>query len=271
MDPYLDKSTGILKNKLNITSAEDLKTVERRITKLRSRDLAEKPVKGNFDLKHLQQIHKTLFGDIYNWAGQIRTVNIAKGDTMFAIYGFIDKEFAKLAQKLKEEKHLKGLPIDKFCNRAAWFMGEINIIHPFREGNGRTQREFIGQLAHQAGFHIKWEGISHQDMINASIESGFTSHDHLAALLLKNTIMFKELGLNEQQIKQLQDLEDAVKNAALALDDFKKQKSSDIKLYEKLANQASAARYELDMFIKNGYKPPAIDNPKQSTTKARGR
>jgi len=128
------------------------------------------------------------------------------------------------------------------------------------------------------------EGIVYQGSLFGIAKQGFVmthqdrdiivgSRDDLneKQLKLRSGEAISFIKLTAEQQEQLQELEDAVKDASLALDDFKKQKSSDIKLYEKLANQASAARYDLDMFIANGYKPPAIDNPKQSATKSRGR
>jgi len=108
------------------------------------------------------EIHRQAFGDIYDWAGQVRTVSIAKG-SMFCRPQFIEPATAEICQQLRDENFLRGLARVHFVDRVhflAWvyflarvtrYLGEVNAVHPFREGNGRTQRAFFGQLAAAAG------------------------------------------------------------------------------------------------------------------------
>ncbi|MOA16957.1 Adenosine monophosphate-protein transferase VbhT [compost metagenome] len=145
--------------------------------------LREQPVAGKFDLEHLRQIHRRLFGDVYDWAGEIRQGEIQKGDTIFARHLMIDSAGRRLFQQLAQERHLQDLDAEKFSQRAAYYLGEINVLHPFREGNGRTQREFIGQLARNAGYDIDWTGISQAEMIRASIDAYNGNADSLARLI----------------------------------------------------------------------------------------
>jgi cell filamentation protein len=170
-DPYLDKASGVLRNLLGITKQTTLEVSESSLSFLRANQLRASPLRGNFDLTHLQAIHKRLFGDVYDWAGQIRTVEIIKGSTHFARRLMIVQAARVLFDELAKENRLVGLNADEFALRAAYYLGEINVLHPFREGNGRAQREFTGQLALRAGHRIEW-GLANQDeMIKASIDA----------------------------------------------------------------------------------------------------
>lgn len=187
-DPYIYPNTDVLKNKKNIRDFDILQKVERDTSIIRATELAKRPIQGNFDLKHLQKIHKKLFGDIYEWAGELRTVDISKGSSRFAhtpyIQSFLDDTF----RKLEKENYLKDIGIDKFSERAAFYMGEINAAHPFREGNGRTMREFISQLAKTNNYKISWDNINQEDMIKASIHSMNGDNRFLANLIRGNTV-----------------------------------------------------------------------------------
>ena len=89
-DHYVCSKSGVLKNKLNITNSEEFNDAESTMTAFRSLQLKNKPVKGNFDLKHLQAIHKYLFKEIYSWAGNIRNVDLAKSGSYFANHVHIE-------------------------------------------------------------------------------------------------------------------------------------------------------------------------------------
>ncbi len=105
-------------------------------------ELLNNPVKGTFDLKHLQAIHAYIFQDVYDWAGELRKVDISKG-FMFCNFLFISEQAEEIFGKLKAENYLHGLKEDDFIVRLAYYFSEINALHLFREGNGRSQREFI--------------------------------------------------------------------------------------------------------------------------------
>ena len=170
-DLYLNPETGVLKNILDISDEEELKTAEASLVAWRSFQLADNPLKGRFDLDHLQAIHKHLFGDVYAWAGELRNIDLTKDNSYFANHMHIISAAQPVFEKLEKEGYLKGLDAAAFSTRAAYYLGEINALHPFREGNGRAQREFINHLAHNNGFFIEWEHISQEEMIQASIES----------------------------------------------------------------------------------------------------
>jgi hypothetical protein len=104
-------------------------------------ELIARPVNGPFDVAHLKAVHRHVFQDVYSWAGQFRTINISKAGHLFGAAAFLERSLASLFQRLARENHLKGAASDAFVKRA-FYLGEINAAHPFREGNGRAQREF---------------------------------------------------------------------------------------------------------------------------------
>lgn len=186
LDHYLDEATGILKNRLGITTEAELEDAEASFVALRSFELVKNPLKGKFNLAHLKAIHRYLFNDLYEWAGECRTIDINRGKSFFAHHSHIEKAAAPIFEKLEEEKHLAGLTPETFSERAAFYLGEINALHPFREGNGRAQREFISHLAYNNGYYIDWQNISQNDMIQASIESFTGDCSKFDAYILDN-------------------------------------------------------------------------------------
>lgn len=166
-DPYSDPVTGVLYNKLGLGTAAGLEAAEREITHAALILVDESPVSPSYDLPHLQEIHKRIFGDIYEWAGQIRTVAIAKG-AMFCLPQHIDSSAAVIFGELRDEDCLRGLRRDAFVGRLAHYLGEVNALHPFREGNGRAQRAFFGQLARDAGFTLAWQHLDPARNVEAS-------------------------------------------------------------------------------------------------------
>jgi cell filamentation protein len=166
-DPYSDPVTGVLYNKLRLGTAAELEAAEREITHAALILLDESPVSPSYDLPHLREIHNRIFGDIYEWAGQIRTVAIAKG-AMFCLPQYIDSSAAVIFGELHHENCLRGLRRDTFVGRLAYYLGEVNALHPFREGNGRAQRAFFGQLARDAGFTLAWQHLDSVRNVAAS-------------------------------------------------------------------------------------------------------
>ncbi len=125
------------------------------------------PVPPSYDLSHLRAIHKRIFGDIYEWAGQFRTVAIAKG-AMFCLPQYIESSSAVIFGELRGEEFLRGLGRDAFTRRLAYYLGEVNALHPFREGNGRAQRAFFGQLARDAEYTLAWQHLDAVRNVEAS-------------------------------------------------------------------------------------------------------
>ncbi len=183
IDPYTDPKTGILRNKLGITDAGELAAAEADITGARLTRIAERPIPGNYDLAHLQEFHREIFGSIYPWAGQIRSIEIGK-DTGFCLVrmipDFADDVFRRLGRR---DDQLRCLDREIFLTKAADLYGDVNALHPFREGNGRAQRAFIGQLADSAGHPISWSQMDPERNRLASIASYLGQNGPLRAML----------------------------------------------------------------------------------------
>jgi cell filamentation protein len=161
-DPYFDYEHGLLKNRLGETDGERLKAREAELSYARLLSLGESGIKPTRDLVELCAIHKFLFGEIYDWAGKIRTVDIRKSlgngkfSELFLWAPKIRDGAEYVFSELKSEKYLLGLSHEKFVERLAYFYDQVNYIHPFREGNGRTQRAFFDRLSADAGYILDW-------------------------------------------------------------------------------------------------------------------
>lgn len=194
-DPYIDEN-GVLINKKGIKDEFELDRVERASSYMKALDLDRNPIKGKFDLKHLQDIHKHLFGDIYPFAGKIRDGYLQKGQQDFTMGYRIIPQAEKLFTQLKNEQFLKKTEPAKIAGRLAYYMGEINAIHPFREGNGRAQRIFISQLAKEAGFELTFSKSTQEEMINASIQAHRCDYKGLESIIEKG---LTPLSLNSEK------------------------------------------------------------------------
>jgi len=187
-DPYVYPGTDVLRNLRDIRDAEKLARFEARSTARRLLELGESPANQGFDTEHLRRVRAYIFQDVFGWAGQFRTVNISKGGHSFARADFIEASLSDLFRKLGRESHLRGLNRPTFVARAAFFLGEINAVHPFREGNGRTQREFLRQLVTQAGFAVDWRGVTREEMITASRDSFLTGNTSGLTRIIENCL-----------------------------------------------------------------------------------
>jgi fido (protein-threonine AMPylation protein) len=118
--------------------------------------------------------------------GGCERIDISKGGNRFAHHAHIEIAAASIFQKLAKENHLAGLGPDAFSDRAAYYLGELNALHPFREGNGRAQREFISHLAHAKGYYVAWENIAAADLLAASIASFHGDTSELAGFIRRN-------------------------------------------------------------------------------------
>jgi cell filamentation protein len=167
-DPYCYPGTSVLKNKLGLRKQDDLDKFEAEISLQRS---TEPLPSGKLTYPYYCAIHRHLFQDVYTWAGKPRTVRIAKGGTMFCYPESIDREMKKLFKQLIEAKYLKGLSAQKFAGEAAHFLAELNAIHPFREGNGRSQLSFLVLLAARAGHPLHLERMDSEGIMRAVVAS----------------------------------------------------------------------------------------------------
>jgi cell filamentation protein len=179
-DPYVYPGTEVLRNKLDIRDKADLERVERRIVS--DRASADIP-KGKFDLDHLRAIHRHLFSPLYDWAGEVRIVEISKGGSQFQFTKYIETGMADIHRRLKAERFLKNKSPKVFAQKAAEILGDINYVHPFREGNGRTQILYAQQLAQQAGYELDLTKIDPAQWLNASTEAHQARYDDMASCL----------------------------------------------------------------------------------------
>jgi len=168
---YCYENSNTLINQLDIKDEKILQKYEAKITAAKLLSLRQKGINGNFDVQHLVAIHTYLFEDIYPFAGKFRKENIAKGEFRFAEWEYIEEQLERLLNELREEKYLEGLDKEALAKRLAYYMSEINVLHPYREGNGRTIREFIRQLALKNGYQLNLKKVSPGEILNASIKS----------------------------------------------------------------------------------------------------
>ena len=168
---YCYKDSDVLVNKFDIHDNKKLEEIERKIVLAKLYELRQNRQIENFDITHFVGIHKFLFEDIYPFAGLFRNENIAKGNFSFAEWEYIEDELKKLLDQLKEENYLQNLDRNTFIKRLSYYMAELNVLHPFREGNGRTIREFIRQLAYRNGYVLNLKNINPKEMLHACIRS----------------------------------------------------------------------------------------------------
>lgn len=181
---YCYESSNVLKNKLGICDSKLLEEKERKIAGLRYIELFQNIPKGEMNFNYLLKIHKFLFQDIYTWAGKIRTVDIAKGN-MFCNSRFIYSNATEIFNNLKKEHFLQDLSANELYVKMAYYFSEINALHPFREGNGRTQRAYFSILAQRLGYYLDFSEISQGDMIKASSQSFLKNYDQINSIFEK--------------------------------------------------------------------------------------
>lgn len=186
-DPYLDQSSGVLRNKFNIIDQQMLDDAESDITSLEIAGLAVNgfPFTGEVSLDTYTQIHKQLFHDIYDWAGEIRTINIEKDTTKFCEYRFIQQEGKRIFKELMAENLLATIENrEDYVKRLAYYYSELNILHPFREGNGRTLRTFLSVLAmNSRGYTLAWDKMDPQENIDACAYAVYRNESKIEKML----------------------------------------------------------------------------------------
>ena len=166
-EDYFIDGTDVLKNKLGITEKEELKEKEAEITLRKLVELYERPIEGNFDKEHYCNLHKYLFGDIYDFAGCYRTVYMSKGNSYFSGVDDIDW---KLDYVLKEmNQNITNVNSKyEYAVFLAGYYTDLIAIHPFREGNGRTTREFLREFvnAKNQKFELDWSRVDNEKMLS---------------------------------------------------------------------------------------------------------
>ncbi len=202
-DDYFIPGTSVLRNRFTTPGAPNgepdpgkLAAMEEAFTHTRIQELSENPLPGRFDYDHMKAIHRYVFQDVYDWAGQERVAPVGQFMTKdgHRYYGAgphltaaAEAEYAKLADK----NYLRGLERERFIHELAESWGEINVVHGFGEGNTRTQFVFFAQLAEQAGYRIDAAQFApgtllRDEFVHARFESQDTGkNDRLAEVLGK--------------------------------------------------------------------------------------
>ena len=170
-DPYCYPGTSVLRNLLNLTDEEALSNAERDLSAAALEEIEfELPP---YDLPYWSRIHRQLFGGVYEWAGEIRTIDISKQDTRFCTAHRIEPESARLFRALESANWYEGLSREQLVPAIADFYGEMNMIHPFREGNGRAQRVLFEHIIINAGFGVDWWEVETPHWVPANIAAAF--------------------------------------------------------------------------------------------------
>jgi cell filamentation protein len=176
-DPYLYPGTDVLRNVPDLRDAEQLAVFEGLNTAARVYELLQNPIAGGFDIVHLKAIHKHVFQDVFTWAGELRTTMLGKAEyfgrppVWFTPPHLLEHEAKRIFVWLHRADLLRRLPRVEFARQSAQLLAEVNTLHPFREGNGRTQRLFVDALARQAGHELHFDVVSRERMVQASIEA----------------------------------------------------------------------------------------------------
>lgn len=167
-DPYCYPGTDVLRNKLNLRDADALEAFETEITAVRA---SESLPSGRLSVAHYRAIHRHLFQDVYSWAGDFRTVRIAKGGNAFCFPEYIEPEIKRLFGQLRADTWLRNRNPTGFVDGATGFLTVLNQIHPFREGNGRTQLAFLAVLGERAGHKLNFDRLDPVATLDAMIAS----------------------------------------------------------------------------------------------------
>ena len=187
---YFYPGTYILINKLNIRDDNALTIAEKEITSLKLLILNNIPIIEKINFEDLCKIHKIIFEDIYEWAGLIRQGDFfSKGNSIFCRGQYIIENANNIMNNIKKENYLCELNKSKFIERIAYYMGEINALHPFREGNGRTSREFFRQLSLNAGYILDFSKTEKDKLLTADIEAFNGKYESLINILDKAIII----------------------------------------------------------------------------------
>lgn len=163
--------TTVLRNKLDICDEKLLDEAEALMTYINGAKLEENPLVGAFDFSHYKAIHRFLFSELYDWAGEIRSVDISKKGTVFCPAAEIEDRAEQIFRRLKAHDLFINLPKDEFVDEITDFYCVTNMLHPFREGNGRTQRVFLTQLIRNAGYSINFSELDMDLLMVATIQA----------------------------------------------------------------------------------------------------
>ena len=182
---YCYPDSNVLVNKLGITDKDELFQAEIQFTSARLYQLQEKPINGKFGFTHLKKIHQYIFQDLYEWAGKVRKVNIGKGN-LFCLVQNIPSYAETIFNTYYSSCYAAKDNKEEFLGQLVKNYANLNALHPFREGNGRSQREYARELCLKCGYVFDLSNTSHKEMLNASIIS-FNEGDNAELLRIFTT------------------------------------------------------------------------------------
>lgn len=165
---YFTQQDDVLENKLGITDPAQLKEAEAAIVAVRANEILQNPPAGVMDYSYLKELHRRLFSDIYDFAGTTRTVDIAKGGSAFCYVQFIEDEQRRIFAALRKNFSAR-MSKEQFVKHLVMLSADLNALHPFREGNGRTLRLFYTLLARHCGFHLSYDAVEPNQMMLADV------------------------------------------------------------------------------------------------------
>ena len=182
------EGTTCLVNKLGVRDEKNLSEIEAQITFAKAVMLEETPIDDDFGFEHFKKIHDFLLCDLYEWAGQVRTVDISKKRTKFLDAASVESIGTKCFAKVREG-YFENLPFDEFVKRIAEFYNDVNYIHPFREGHGRTQRIYFTQLIRHYGYDINFADVDTDELMIATIQASSGVMDFLVEFFENSIII----------------------------------------------------------------------------------
>lgn len=172
VDPYVYPGTTVLKNIPEKRNGDELTRVEYTLTWVRRIQLGNDPIQGPFGFDRLKETHRRLFQDVYEWAGQPRTVEISKGGSQFHPSPYIETAADQTFGWLGTSGLLDASVDDEsFVALSADLLEKVNYIHPFRDGNGRAQRAFLDQVAELSGRRLSWRNVGREEHLRASVNA----------------------------------------------------------------------------------------------------
>ncbi|MFV0889030.1 Fic/DOC family protein [Metapseudomonas otitidis] len=168
-DPYCYPGTSVLRNRLGLTDGDALSEAERTLSSIAASNIEF--IAPPYDVVALKRIHQQLFRDVYDWAGELRTVDISKGNTHFCNVSRIEPEAEKIFHGLAQANWFEGFDRNHLVPAVAEAFGDLNMIHPFRDGNGRAQRILFEFIIINAGFELSWWAVDEHEWIRANIDA----------------------------------------------------------------------------------------------------
>lgn len=192
-DPYFYPGTTVLRNRRDITDKAELLEAEAYFVEARSAAIGEASIERSFAPEHLCAIHRWLFGDLYEWAGQYRHTDFSKGQTQFWDFHGIETRLAKVLGRLREGPLLAATNDDEtFLSSLANLYLDLNHLHPFREGNGRVQRAFMGHVADVSSRSLDWTLVGKDENDQACASATISQNPAPLRALLETILVAPE-------------------------------------------------------------------------------